>query len=105
MPDLLNYISYIMQSKAREEIINSVTFNIDSQRKIIKSYIDYISNLEKLIAEKDETIVEITKVISKFVYSTQEILSKDFKQYEVNNTKSINNYVKKAAKKMILEVL
>lgn len=99
MPDLLNYISYIMQSKAREEVINSVTFNIDSQRKIIKSYINYISNLENLIAEKDETIVEITKVIDNFVHNTQEILSKDFKQYEVDNTKSINNYVKKAAKK------
>lgn len=58
-----------------------------------------------MIAEKDETIVEITKVISNFVHNTQEILSKDFKQYEVDNTKSINNYVKKAAKKMILEVL
>lgn len=99
MPDLLNYISYIMQSKAREEVINSVTFNIDSQRKIIKSYINYISNLENLIAEKDETIVEITKVIDNFVHNTQEILSKNFKQYEVDHTKSINNYVKKAAKK------
>ena len=45
---LMSYVSYVAQSKARDEIVNNVTFEISSQKMKIKSVIDSVDNLEAL---------------------------------------------------------
>ena len=51
MPALMSYVSYVAQSKARDEIVNNVTFEIASQKMKIQGILDYIANIEKLITD------------------------------------------------------
>ena len=78
MPALLSYVSYIAKSKAREEIVNSITCNIDAQRNKVKAILDHIGNIEKLIDEDSETIKKITSIINEYKRNTEGINKKDF---------------------------
>ncbi len=77
MPQLLSYISYITKSKAREEIVNSITYIIDREMREIQRIRDKISNIEKLITFNEEKKQRIKKIIDDYSKATQEIMSDD----------------------------
>ena len=81
---LMSYVSYVAQSKARDEIVNNVTFEISSQKMKIKSVIDSVDNLEALINADDEQISKISNIITEYSDTVQEILSEEFNQDELN---------------------
>ena len=84
MPALMSYVSYVAQSKARDEIVNNVTFEIASQKMKIQGILDYIANIEKLINSDDEKISEISGIINDYTNSVRKILSSNFNQDDLN---------------------
>ena len=84
MPALMSYVSYVAQSKARDEIVNNVTFEIASQKMKIQGILDYIANIEKLINADDEKISEISGIIKDYSNSVDKILSPNFNQDDLN---------------------
>jgi hypothetical protein len=84
MPALMSYVSYVAQSKARDEIVNSITSQIDTQKRKISSVLDFIANIEALINADDEKIGEIAKIINDYSDSVQAILNDKFKQDELD---------------------
>ena len=91
MPALMSYVSYVAKSKARDEIVNNVTFEIASQKQKLQSVLDYISNLEVLINAEDEQIKKISKIIGNYKESVDSILKKDYtkEELEILGTDSI----------------
>lgn len=75
MPALMSYVSYVARSKARDEIVNNVTFEIASQKVKIQGVLDYINNIEALINADDEKINEISSIITDYTNSVRNILS------------------------------
>lgn len=83
MPALMSYVSYVAQSKARDEIVNSVTFEIASQKMKIQGVLNYISCIEALINADDEKISEISGIITDYTDAVKEILRSDFSQEDL----------------------
>lgn len=75
MPALMSYVSYVARSKARDEIVNNVTFEIASQKVKIQGVLDYINNIEALINADDEKINKISSIITDYTNSVRNILS------------------------------
>lgn len=84
MPALMSYVSYVAQSKARDEIVNNVTFEISAQKKTIESVLDYIANIEAFINADDEQIDKITGIIDDYSNSVQSILSAEINSNDLN---------------------
>lgn len=83
MPALMSYVSYVAQSKARDEIVNNVTFEIANQKVKIQGVLDFIANIEALINADDEKIGEISSIITDYSDSVQEIVSPEFRREEL----------------------
>lgn len=77
MPQLLSYISYIVKSKAREEVVNNITFTIDTEISRLKSIIDNISNIKKLINANESSIGRIREILDSYYNGAKEILDKE----------------------------
>lgn len=77
MPALMSYVSYVARSKARDEIVNNVTFQIDSQRGKLQSVLDHIANIEALINADDDKINEISSIIKEYSDTVEGILSNE----------------------------
>lgn len=88
MPALMSYVSYVAQSKARDEIVNNVTFEISSQKMKIQSVLDFIANIEALINADDEQISKISGIITDYTDAVQDILSEEFNQDDLNELPS-----------------
>lgn len=84
MPALMSYVSYVAQSKARDEIVNNVTFEIASQKMKIQSVLDFIANIEALINADDDQISKISGIITDYTDAVQDILSEEFNQDDLN---------------------
>ncbi len=84
MPALMNYVSYIANGKAREEIINNVAYDIDAQKRNLQVIIDYINNLETFINMGDDKINKITQIIRGYKDETSKILNPGFKDDDLN---------------------
>lgn len=84
MPALMSYVSYVAQSKARDEIVNNVTFEISSQKMKIQSVLDFIANIEALINADDEQISKISGIITDFTDAVQDILSEEFNEDDLS---------------------
>lgn len=84
MPALMSYVSYVAQSKARDEIVNNVTFEISAQKQKIESVLDYIANIEALINADDEQIGKITGIINDYSNCVQSILSDEINSSDLN---------------------
>lgn len=108
IPDLLNYVSYIARTKAREEIINNLTVGIDMQMKQIQSIIDYVSNIEKLILLNNDQIESISSIIKRFKNITDEILVDKITEFDLAQIKkpsTIENYINKVGKTVGFEAI
>lgn len=90
MPALMSYVSYVARSKARDEIVNNVTFKIASQKMKIQSVLNYIANIDELINADDEKIKEISEIITRYINAVETILSPNFNKddLDVLNKKS-----------------
>lgn len=88
MPALMSYVSYVAQSKARDEIVNNVTFEISSQKMKIQSVLDFIANIEALINADDDQISKISGIITDYTDAVQDILSEGFNQDDLNELPS-----------------
>ena len=77
MPQLLSYISYIAKSKAREEIVNSITYMIDAEISRLQGIIDNVANIEKLINANESSIGRIREILDRYYNGTKAILDKE----------------------------
>ena len=77
MPQLLSYVSYVIKSKAREEIVNSITSAINTETSRLTTIINNTSNIQRLINENELKIESIGKVLNKYYNDVAEILNKD----------------------------
>ena len=91
MPALMSYVSYVARSKARDEIVNSITFKIDEQQRNIKRVLDNIANIEALINADDDKIDEITVILDDYEMSVREILSCSFSDDELKSLSADSN--------------
>lgn len=80
MPALMNYVSYVARSKARDEIVNNIANNIANQRIKIQSVLDYIPNIDALINTDDKKIAQISEIINTYTDRIREIFTPDFNQ-------------------------
>lgn len=83
MPALMSYVSYVARSKAREEIVNSITFKIDEQQRNIKRVLDNIKNIQALIDADDDKIARIKKILEDYEKEVYDILPPVFKKEEL----------------------
>ncbi len=84
MPALMSYVSYVAQSKARDEIVNAVTYKIASQKMKVQAVFDSIANIEALINADDEQIDNISKIIDDYNDAVEDILVEGLKQEEID---------------------
>lgn len=84
MTALMNYVSYVAQSKARDEIINSVTSDIALQKAKLQSIIDFISNIETLINVEDEKIAKISDIITEYTENVNFILCSKLNELDLS---------------------
>lgn len=66
MPQLMSHIAYVAQGKAREEIVNGVTFAIDQQQRSLQDIINRVTNLESLMNANGEQIRRIKEILDDF---------------------------------------
>ncbi len=66
MPQLMSHIAYVAQSKAREEIVNGITFAIDQQQRSLQDIINRMANLESLMNANGEQIRRIKEILDDF---------------------------------------
>lgn len=66
MPQLMSHIAYVAQSKAREEIVNGITFAIDQQQRSLQDIINRVANLESLMNANGEQIRRIKEILDDF---------------------------------------
>ncbi len=84
MTALMNYVSYVAQSKARDEIVNSVTSDISSQKAKLQSIVNFISNIETLINVEDEKITKISDIITNYTETVEFILCPNFNEMDLS---------------------
>ncbi len=83
MTALMSHVSYVAQSKARHEIVNNVTFQIDTKRTEIQSILNYVSNIEKLIKADNDSIFRISDIINDYESAVNNILYSGFTQSDI----------------------
>ena len=74
MPQLMSHIAYVAQSKAREEIVNGITFAIDQQQKSLQEIINRVANLESLMNANEEQIQRIKEIMEGFQQEIEPLL-------------------------------
>lgn len=85
MPDLLEYVAYIAKTKARNELVNSVAYKIDSAQTRIRGIIGWIENLRKLMDENDEEIGKISQIFKRLEERTEPLLSCEITEEDIKN--------------------
>ncbi len=98
MPDLMEYIAYIAKTKARDELANSVAYQIDIQQTKIQGIVNRIENLRKLMEKDDECIKEIKAIIDDFRSEKTVILSSELKREEIDKYSAMRAYQEDAEK-------
>lgn len=84
MPALMSYVSYVAKSKARDEIVNNITYKIALQKKKIQEILNYINNIEALIDADDKKIDDISKILKEYQNNVDSILDNNFKEEDLN---------------------
>lgn len=84
IPQLMSYISYVIKSKAREEIVNNITYTIDSQYRNIQTIIDQISNLETVIEKNEDEIDKISNILKEYEEKIHQALNNDLTEEDID---------------------
>lgn len=77
MPDLLNYVNYITQNKARAERLNNLIYSIDSEIKSIWNLFKF-ADLENQLAENKEKIEKAKKILETFSKEVETIYDDNY---------------------------
>lgn len=75
IPQLMNYVSYIAKNKAREEIVNNITYTIDAQYKSIQVIINKIANIETMMGKNQQEIQQISNILNRYSQEVKMILT------------------------------
>lgn len=75
IPQLMNYVSYIAKNKAREEIVNSLTYTIDAQYKSIQVIFNKVANIEAMMGKNQQEIEQISNILNRYSQEVREILT------------------------------
>ena len=78
MPALMNYVSYVATSKARDEIVNNITYEINLSRDEIQQILNNIQNIESMINSSEDKIAEITRILNKYAQDVAGIMKDEF---------------------------
>lgn len=74
MPQMMSYLEYVLTSKAREEIINSIAYTIGLQAANLKTLIEQRENLLVLMEKNDNEIKRISEILSRYRQEIYHIL-------------------------------
>lgn len=88
IPQMMSYVSYIAKSKARNEIVNSITYMIDSQYRKLQAIIDKIANIELLMGKTQTEIDQISAILEEYIEDVEYILSHDLTEEDNKCIKS-----------------
>lgn len=77
MPQLMRYVSYIAQSKARDEILNDITFTIASLVSSVGDVASEIQNVRAMMNASQRQIERIAQVLSEYDRTAAGILVPD----------------------------
>lgn len=80
IPQLMAYVSYIARSKARDEIVNSITYDISVQYGDLQILIKEIENIEALRNKTENEISRISKILDDYVAEIKNILGPDLRE-------------------------
>lgn len=84
IPQLMGYVSYIARSKAREEIVNSITHDIAAQCRMLQALISQIANMEELMNKTQQEIDQISAILDNYVAAVQKVLAPDLAEKDIN---------------------
>ena len=74
IPQLMDYVSYVAKSKAREEIVNSITHTIDEQCCTLRMILGQIANVDELMGKTQQEIDRISAILHDYVAEIAVIL-------------------------------
>lgn len=77
MPQLMGYLGYILQSRAREEIVNYISVTIDALSGKIDNITNKSANILDALNWNREQIERISKIIESYVARVTEALSEN----------------------------
>lgn len=83
IPQLMDYVSYVARSKAREEIVNSITYTIDVQCSALKVIIDEVANIDELMGKTQQEIDQISTILDEYVEEVRKILNPDLTEQDI----------------------
>ncbi len=82
MPDLLNYVNYITQKKARFERLNGLIYNIDTEVANIWNKFSY-TELENKLAENTEKLEKAKEILDNFRKEIDEIYDEKYPDIKI----------------------
>lgn len=85
IPQLLSYAKSVMQSKARDEIINDITSTIDSLSSSIKTIIAKSDNLRELMSKSQVELQKISNIMNSYKIHVESILHPHIAEDEYNS--------------------
>lgn len=74
IPQLMDYVSYVAKSKAREEIVNSITYTIATQCNTLQTILRQIANVDELMGKTQQEIDRISVILNDYVVGIKMIL-------------------------------
>lgn len=101
MPQLLKHVKYVIQSKAREEIVNHVEWTIDQNYSTVKTIFDVIDNLKEFKAMNSEKIKRITSILDNYVQAIKSILTTDIQKEDYDNIKKPHEHFASVLEKIL----
>lgn len=77
MPQLMRYMAYIAQSKAREEILNGITYTVASLVSQVSDVSQELANIRATMDANQDQIDLITSTLNAYADSTRAVLMPD----------------------------
>lgn len=83
IPQLMDYVSYIARSKAREEIVNSITYTIATQCSTLQTILCQIANVDELMGKTQQEIDHISAILNDYVATIEVILGDNLREEDL----------------------
>lgn len=84
MPALMSYVSYVATSKARDEIVNHMVFEIEQQKQYLQTILNTVSNLEALIQADEKQIQKIKEILDRYLSGIKRDLTPEITGDDLN---------------------
>lgn len=90
IPQLMDYVSYVARSKARDEIVNSITYTIAAQCSTLKTLINQITNMEELMGKTQQEIDQISAILNDYLSEVRKILNSNLTEADMKHLDPTN---------------